>query len=192
MRHLSYFLSFCLFYFLVIPHGKSSSISAVCVDIINQTCKTCADESASFNYNFCLTSLQTVPVSHAANLQGLALVAMELALQNASNTVSSIKELLTNTTSFDSFAFACLEDCMELYLGAVLTIVDSVGAFLSEHYINAKLWLSLVMEAVTTCEEGFAEKEGEVSPLTKKNQDLIQLCNTALCIINLLTHAIPS
>ena len=81
---------------------------------------------------------------------------------------------------------------MKLYLGAVLTIVDSVGAFLSEHYINAKLWLSLVMEAVTTCEEGFAEKKGEVSPLTKRNHDLIQLCNTALCIIHLLTHAIPS
>ena len=45
---------------------------------------------------------------------------------------------------------------MKLYLGAAVTIVDSIEAFLSEHYINAKLWLSLVMEAVTTCEEGFA------------------------------------
>lgn len=46
--------------------------------IIYTTCKQCAEKSSIFNYTFCVTSLQSVPLSHATNLQGLALVAMEL------------------------------------------------------------------------------------------------------------------
>lgn len=173
--------------FLVIPREKSSNYAAASGDIIDQTCKTCADRSATTNYDFCLASLQAVPVSQATNLQGLGLIAMELALANAADTVSRTKELLINGTAFDPFVLDCLEDCLGLYLGTVMTLLDSVGAFLSEHYLNAQMSLSAAMEAVATCEEGFAEKRG-VSPLAKENYDLLQLCNVALCIIHLLTH----
>ncbi|KAG6687708.1 hypothetical protein I3842_11G087000 [Carya illinoinensis] len=190
--HFSFSFSFCCLYIflVIIPHQKGSNIAATSVDIINQTCKTCADESYTVDYIFCLTSLQVIPVSHVTNLHGLALIAMELALRNATNTVSGIKKSL-NGTAFDPFALACLENCLELYSGSVRTIVDSIGAFVSEHYVIAKVWLSTVMEAVATCEEGFAEKKGEVPPLTKENYDLFQLCNIALCIIHLLTPPLP-
>lgn len=191
MYHISFFsISLCCcFFFLLIPTENFSTVTAMSADIINQTCRKCADESHIFSYDLCTTSLQTVPVSHVANLQGLALIAMELALNNASNTLLIIQNLLTSNESLDPFAVVCLKDCLQLYSDGIRTLVDAVGAFLGEQYDNANIWLSAVMQASDTCEEGFKEKEGEVlpSPLTNENYNLFQLCDIALCIGHLLT-----
>ncbi|PRQ18615.1 putative pectinesterase inhibitor domain-containing protein [Rosa chinensis] len=191
MHHISFFpisLCCCLF-FLIISHENFSPITAISVDIINQTCRKCADESHVFSYDLCTTSLQAVPVSHVANLQGLALIAMELALNNASSTLQIIKNLLMSNESLDPFVVVCLKDCLQLYSDGITTLEDTEGAFLGEHYDNANICLSAVMEASSTCEEGFKEKEGEVlpSPLTNENYNLFQLCDIALCIGHLLT-----
>ncbi|KAJ4842649.1 hypothetical protein Tsubulata_028022 [Turnera subulata] len=50
-----------------------------------------------------------IPTSHVINLHGLAMIRMELALQNATNTISSIKSLLSVET-LDPFALACCID----------------------------------------------------------------------------------
>ncbi|KAK9190682.1 hypothetical protein WN943_019291 [Citrus x changshan-huyou] len=139
----------------------------------------------------CEDGLKEKKVSHATNIQGLALIAMELALENATNTISSIEKLLTSRT-FDPFARACLEDCFKLYSHGVVTLIDATGAFLTGQYSTANVWLSAVMEGATTCEEGFPEKEGELSPLTKENYYLFQLCDIALCIIHLLSLPLHS
>ncbi|XP_050378307.1 putative invertase inhibitor [Argentina anserina] len=184
----SIFLCYCCS-FLITPHENFSTLAATSPDIINQTCRTCADENHVFSYDLCTTSLQAVPVSHVANLQGLALIAMELALKNASNTLLIIQNLMASNESLDPFALVCLKDCWQLYSDGIRTLVDAVGAFLGEQYENANIWLSAVMEASNTCEEGFKEKEGEVlpSPLTNENYNLFQLCEIALCIGHLLT-----
>ncbi|KAB1215544.1 hypothetical protein CJ030_MR4G022229 [Morella rubra] len=70
---------------------------------------------------------------------------MELALASATDIVLRTKELLINGTAFDPFVLDCLEDCLGLYLGTVMMLVDSVGVFLSEHYPNAKMLLSAAM-----------------------------------------------
>ncbi|XP_022757851.1 putative invertase inhibitor [Durio zibethinus] len=186
--HVS-FLPFC-FLFLIFflfqfnPNDEISATSMLSVDIINKTCKTCSDKSTVFNYTFCSASLQEIPVSHMTNLQGLAIVAMELALQNATNTLSIIKGLLNNKT-LGPFSSACLRDCSLLYSDGVVTLVDTIGALLTGQYGNAGAWVSAVMEGTTTCEEGFQDME-EVSPLTKQNDSIFQLCDVALCIMNLL------
>ncbi|XP_062119484.1 pectinesterase inhibitor-like [Humulus lupulus] len=164
-------------------------------EIINQTCTKCADLSEVFSYNFCAASLHNVPISHAiTNLQGLALVAMELALDYASATVVTIEKILDNsindstTTGLDPFSSMCLNDCLELYSDAVTTLVDAIEAFMNQNYETARVWLSAVMEASSTCEEGFKERGEEVeSPLVKENYRLFQLCDIALCIATLLT-----
>ncbi|XP_015867218.3 putative invertase inhibitor [Ziziphus jujuba] len=187
MWHISFFsiLYFCLF-FLIIPHQ-----TAISIDIINQTCKKCSDESNIFSYEFCSVSLQAVPASHVTNLQGLALIAMELALDNATNTISIIKQLLTNETA-DPFALECLKDCLEVYSEAVTMLVDSIAGFLEEHYDTARVWLSAVMEVATTCADGFKEKEGVVYPLENENYSLFQLSDIALCITHLLSQVVRS
>ncbi|KAJ7952629.1 Pectinesterase inhibitor [Quillaja saponaria] len=193
MLQFSFFsFTLCFFFLIIISHGRSSisTISATPNDLINQTCKTCSGRSTVLKYNFCSASLEAIPVSHATNLQGLALVAMELALENATHTVISIMNLLKNGTSFDHFELASLKDCLELYWDAVLSIADSIEAFLSENNEIAEMGMFGSMEAAATCEEGFLEKKVEVHPLTKENYNLLQLCDIALCIIRLLVNGL--
>ncbi|XP_031279991.1 putative invertase inhibitor [Pistacia vera] len=189
MWHLSFF--FLFFFILTSPNYKTFTSTATSLDILDQTCRTCADRSIVFSYNVCLTSLQTIPVCHATNLQGLALIAMELALENATTSISTINKLLTSGT-LDPFALACLEDCLKLYSSAVVTLIDATGAFLTGEYGIANVWLTAVMEASTTCEEGFSEREEMECPLKKENYNLFQLCDIALCIINLLSLHVNS
>ncbi|XVE65226.1 hypothetical protein DITRI_Ditri07aG0164100 [Diplodiscus trichospermus] len=180
-----FFLFLFFFLFLLTLNDETSPTSTLSVDIINRTCKTCSDKYAVFNYSFCLGSLQEIPVSHMTNLQGLAIVAMELALQNATTTLSIIKELL-NKETLGPFSLACLRDCSLLYSDGVVTLVDTIGAFLTGQYGNAGAWVSAVMEGTAMCEEGFRDMQ-EVSPLTEQNYSLFQLCDVALCIMNLLS-----
>lgn len=142
------FLFLLFFLFLVTPIDEISPSSTLSVDVINKTCKTCSDKSIVFNYTFCSASLQEIPVSHVANLQGLAIVAMELALQNATNTLSIIKELLNNETTLGPSA--CLKDCSLLFSDGVVTLVDSIGAFLEGQYGNAGAWVTAVMDGTET------------------------------------------
>ncbi|KAA8525940.1 hypothetical protein F0562_007960 [Nyssa sinensis] len=135
MWHCSVFsISFCFlfFFFFLTPFQNSSSTTALSVDLINTTCKQCADKSRTtiLSYGFCLTSLQAIPFSHAMNLEGLAIIAMELTVENATSTVSSIGKMLSSG-AFDPFAMGCLKGCLELYDDAVammllLLSVDSV------------------------------------------------------------------
>ncbi|KAJ4846834.1 hypothetical protein Tsubulata_004631 [Turnera subulata] len=192
MGNNSFFSSplFCfLYYFLLVPNHKVYSTNTFSNNLINQTCKECADEY-TVGYAYCSSSLGAVPVSHMTNLQGLALISMELALENATYTSSSIKNLLADG-SFDSFSLDCLQDCLELYSDAVLTLIDGVAAFLKGRYDFAEVMVGAVMDASTKCEEGFMVKGGEVSPLTRENYDLFALCDIALCIINILGLSVP-
>ncbi|XP_057420226.1 uncharacterized protein LOC130714347 [Lotus japonicus] len=188
----------CLFFlFLItIPLGTSCSTLRTTTttphDIIDQTCEKCANQSTILSYTLCSTSLPAIPVSHSTNLQGLGLIAMELALENVTNTLATIEKLLLDTTSFDdNFALGCLTDCLELYSDAAWTIVESIEVFLSGKYEVSRTWMSEVMEAASTCQGGFVEK-GEVSPLTEENYNLFQLCGIALCIIHLSNPEVPS
>ncbi|XP_028789114.1 putative invertase inhibitor [Neltuma alba] len=172
-----------------------TTISAVAAtpsnDLIDQTCKKCENQSIILNYGLCSSALGVIPVSHAANLQGLALIAMELALENATTTRSTIEKLMDDENLATSSSRACLRDCLELYSDAAWRIMSSIGAFLSENYESTKTGMSSVMEAASTCQRGFAET-GEVSPLTKENYNLFQLCGISLCIIQMSTPVTPS
>ncbi|KAL3737849.1 hypothetical protein ACJRO7_019387 [Eucalyptus globulus] len=181
----------CLFCLLALLATTHLTMSAKTMDIINLTCEKCSRESPVFNYTFCSESLQAVPVSHFTNLQGLGIISMELALLNASTTISSIEKMLRNG-SLDPFQLGCLRDCKDLYLDASKTLVDATGAFMVGHYGIANMQMSAAMEAATTCEDGFEEREGEACPLTKENYDLFQLCDIALCIIRSLSSSFPS
>lgn len=154
--------------------------------IIYTTCKQCAEKSSIFNYTFCVTSLQSVPLSHATNLQGLALVAMELALENATSTIMTIEKMLSSK-AFDPFAMNCLTDCLQLYGDSISLLVSSITSFLLEQFDAANMLMTAVMEEVDTCDEGFTEKKGEVTPLVKENYYILEIRSIALCITKLLS-----
>ncbi|KAL3499817.1 hypothetical protein ACH5RR_038910 [Cinchona calisaya] len=154
--------------------------------LVNSTCKQCADISTIFDYNFCITSLQTDPLSHHLNLPGLAVLAMELAYENATSTVKTIEKMI-GSKEFDPFATECLRDCLELYANSVSKIVMAIGAFLKEQFGAATVFLSVVVEETMSCEAEFRQKKGEATPLVKENYDLFELSIIGLCIINLVS-----
>ncbi|XP_015580601.1 putative invertase inhibitor [Ricinus communis] len=182
---------FFFFFFLSNPVDKIYALDGYStIDIVNRSCKKCAEKSKSFIYDFCQTSLQVIPASHVTNLQGIAVIAMELAIENATTTVSNIKSLLV-TGSFNPDTLACLEDCLKLYSDALVTLVDGVAAFLTGHYGTANVKIKTVMEAPTSCEDGFKKKRGVVSPLTTENFNFFHLSDIALCIIRWLSLVLP-
>ncbi|KAM7254133.1 hypothetical protein ACFE04_031815 [Oxalis oulophora] len=132
-------------------------------------------------------SLESVPVSHATNLQGLAIIAIELALVNATNTIKTINKLLDDETR--SFSLASMEDCLEIYSVGVTTLVKALEDFLTGKYNDARVRMSLVMDDTSVCEDGFMEK---TTPLTTENYALFELCDIALCIVNLLSFSLDS
>ncbi|XP_044493387.1 putative invertase inhibitor [Mangifera indica] len=154
-------------------------------NLIHQTCKKCSQNDPNLSYTFCVTSLEAVPSSHCANLRQLGMIAINLTRRNVTSTKSYINELLKNK-KLDPFMKACLNDCYELYSDAIMTLQQAFIDYKSKHYEDANFEISSVMDASTTCEDGFKEQEGVVSPLTKRNNNTFQLPAIALSIINML------
>ncbi|XWS77365.1 hypothetical protein CRYUN_Cryun01aG0255000 [Craigia yunnanensis] len=174
---------FPLFLFLLISISTFHSITAN--DLVRQTCKKCAQRDPNLSYNFCVTSLQAAPKSHSADdLRELGIISIKLLGRNLTNSRSCIKELLKN--KLDPFIRSCLHDCFDLYSDAIPATEQAIDDYKSKHYDDANIDVSSVMDASTTCEDGFKEKEGVVSPLTKSNNDTFQLSAISLSIINML------
>ncbi|KAK4728376.1 hypothetical protein R3W88_021364 [Solanum pinnatisectum] len=180
----------CLFLLITITPTDCYLISPPLLDWINSTCKECSDKSADINYNFCVTSLQAIPTTHVTNLQGVGIVAMELALENATNTISTFEKMLSSK-EFDPFAMNCLRDCLELYADAITMLVDAFVAFLAEHFDIATVLMRTVMDVTSMCDEEFTEKKGELTLLAKENYNLFQLSDISSCIIKQVS-SVPS
>ncbi|KAK3195267.1 hypothetical protein Dsin_026577 [Dipteronia sinensis] len=188
--NLLYFsLYFLLIFFFNIFHATTAHRS----NLIQETCKKCAQNDPIVDYKFCVASLQSIPRSHNASLHQLGIISINLNLSNVTHTRSYIKKLVKQkmkknkeTLDYDPYVRACLVDCFDLYSDAVSTLKQAIKDYKSSHYEDANFQVSSVMDASTTCEDGFKEKQGVVSPLTKRNKDVFQLSAISLSIINML------
>jgi pectinesterase inhibitor-like protein len=158
-------------------------------NLISDTCKKCAQNDRTLSYKFCVTSLQAAPNSSSANLRQLGLISMKLVQHNVTNTKHFIKQLLKNK-NLDKFVRVRLDDCLELYTDAVPTIKQVMKDYKSKHYRDANIRLSAVSGASTTCEDGFEERPGFVSPLKKRDNDTFQLSAIALSIVNMVSSSL--
>ncbi|CAN7051462.1 unnamed protein product [Brassica rapa subsp. trilocularis] len=172
-------------------------------DMIEETCKTCASKSTIFDYNFCMSSLNNSPISPPpllpTDLSFLALTPMLQALDNATATASTIQQLMSEGGGFedDVYGRACLRDCLELYEDAAERLEEAVRVFVARGEIETvKMMVSAAMEAATTCETGFMERDGGdggggamtwTSPIGGGNYKLFELGEIALCIINMIS-----
>lgn len=96
-----------------------------------------------------------------------------------------MKQLLKKK-KLDPFVKECLQDCLGLYNDAISSSKQAMKQYDSKDYVDANTHLSSVMDAASTCEDGFMEKEGVVSPLTKGNNDTFHLSAMALSIVHLI------
>ncbi|XVF73569.1 hypothetical protein PTKIN_Ptkin12aG0212400 [Pterospermum kingtungense] len=177
---------FPVFFILFLLVSTSTFHGTTAHDLIRQTCKKCAQRDPNLSYNFCVTSLQAAPKSHCVDdLRELGMISIKLLRRNLTSSRSYIKELSKNK-KLNPFVRSCLHDCFDLYSDAIPTTQQAIDDYKSKHYDDANIDVSSVMDASTTCEDGFKEQDGVVSPLTKRNNDAFQLSAISLSIINML------
>lgn len=171
---------FCSFYSFVDANNYSH--------LIQQTCKNCSKSDPNISYKFCTTSLQSDRRSHCAkNLHELGLISIKLTRHNVTYTIAHIKELLKKKKkNMDPYIKGCLDDCLEVYSDSITTFREAIRDYRAKRYGEANVKLSSVIDASTTCEDGFKQKNDVISPLTKRNKDVFQLSAIALSIVNML------
>ncbi|KAK9101099.1 hypothetical protein Scep_024529 [Stephania cephalantha] len=168
------------FFFTLFFHGAKSTNN-----LVPKTCKQMVQGDPQLRYNFCIAALEgPASKNHVNDLQGLGLVAGNLIKANASGIFSHIETLLKQK-GLEPFYKGCLLDCQELYSGAIDEVRSAIDAFNLKDYFSANIRGSGVMDDSVTCEDGFKEKKGVVSPLTKMNDDMFQLCVIFLSITNM-------
>ncbi|KAK9274277.1 hypothetical protein L1049_019091 [Liquidambar formosana] len=180
MRPSFPFLALSLFLFPVFTFHLTTG-----TNLINETCRNSSQNDPNVNYNFCVASLKAAPDSHCASLRHLGLISIRLIRYNATNTRCYIKELLKNT-KLDPYVKQCLTDCLDLYSDAIPTLKEAMLDYRAKNFTDANMEISAAMDASTTCEDGFVQEDGVVSPLTKRNNDTFQLSAIALSIINMV------
>ncbi|KAL1562064.1 putative invertase inhibitor [Salvia divinorum] len=153
--------------------------------LINSTCKAMAADSPNIKYGFCATSLQAAPASSCASTRGLATIAIRALRYNVTDTRCFIKQLLRRR-GWEPYAKQCLGDCFDLYSDAIPTVRQAMKYYNERRFDDANVQLSSVMDAATTCEDGFADGDGVVSPLTKRNADAFQIGAMALSVVGMI------
>ncbi|CAK9328553.1 unnamed protein product [Citrullus colocynthis] len=160
------------------------STTVVVADLVRKTCKKCENNDPNIDYNFCISSFHAHPGSDTADLRKLGAISLSLIQKYVSNSFEYVEKLLQNK-EIDSYKKLCLNDCLEVYSNAIDSMEEGKKAYKEKHYNDANIKVSSVMDAARVCEDGFREKEGVSSPLTKWNKDLFQLAAIALSIINM-------
>ncbi|KAL6494155.1 hypothetical protein OROGR_032064 [Orobanche gracilis] len=162
--------------------------------LINSTCRKFIQYDPNINFDFCTTSLQAAPASQCATLQGLGTISIRLIRYNITDTRCHIKQLLlrnnnnnnNNNNMMDPYVERCLDDCLELYSDAIPSVKQAMRNYNAKRFDEANVHIASIMDASTTCEDGFKERKGVVSPLTKRNNDAFQLSALALSTINIV------
>ncbi|CAI9102101.1 OLC1v1000310C1 [Oldenlandia corymbosa var. corymbosa] len=128
-------------------------------NLINQTCKTFAKADPNIHFTFCQTTLQAAPASHCATLRGLGMINLRLIRYNVTDTRCHVKQLLKNNPRLDPYVKNCLNDCFDLYSDAIDYSKQAMKSYNSKKFDDANVQISAVLDAATTCEDGFKEKK---------------------------------
>jgi len=103
------------------------------------------------------------------------------------DTNAHINDLLKK--NLDPFIKECLDDCLEVYSDTISTFREAIRDYKAKRYTDCSVKLSSIIDASTTCEDGFKQKNNDsISPLTKRNKDTFQLSAIALSIVNMIIN----
>ncbi|GFP91038.1 putative invertase inhibitor [Phtheirospermum japonicum] len=161
--------------------------AATAQNLIISTCKTSSQVDPNIDYTFCTTSLQSTPAaSQCTTLQGLGAISITLIRHNLTDTCSYIKRLMRYNGKWNPYSKQCLSDCFDLFSDATDYIEDAMNYYDTEKFDDANERITSVMDGVTTCEDGFKERRGVVSPLSKRNDDVFRLSAVALSVMRMV------
>ena len=168
-----FLFTLCLFF---VPQEIVANQNNAITDQILQTCEH------TVHNDLCITSLASDPISEGANQTGLALVALKVASQNASDITDQVK-VLANDDSLEPGVQQGVSDCMDHYLDAAEQLEDSIAALLVGAFDDVKTWVNVAIGDVDQCDAAF---KGLKNVMSKNNKVFHQLCENALAIIEAL------
>lgn len=128
--------------------------------------------------DLCVSTLVADPLSQQANQTGLALVALRVASQNASDITEHIKMEVNNVT-LDPAVQQGLSDCMDNYVDAAEQLDDSLAALLAGAYDDLGTWVNVAIADADSCENSI---KGLKTGMSKKNALFRKLCENSLAI----------
>ncbi|XP_058076737.1 cell wall / vacuolar inhibitor of fructosidase 2-like [Magnolia sinica] len=146
-------------------------------NLIRETC------NHTSYHHLCVYSLQSDPRSYTANVSGLAMISIELARANATDTLLYISMLLKKSAG--ELMNRSLDTCYNEYELAIDRFNEGIEEYHSKEYSDIG---QLVVDAAgmaETCEEEFKFYNLK-SPLTQRNRLLRQLSNIAADIVWIL------
>ncbi|GMN52912.1 hypothetical protein TIFTF001_022057 [Ficus carica] len=151
-------------------------------DLVSTTCKK------TLYFNLCISSLRSDPRSESSDLDGLAVIALNLSIAKGVDTLSYINYLKSELASNGSpLMSSYLGDCLAVYSDAVQNLQDSVQALNDKSFDTLRSFVSAAMTDSETCEDGFKEVMGSMSsPLSEQNKYFSRLCSNFLAITTLL------
>ncbi|XP_022159634.1 putative invertase inhibitor [Momordica charantia] len=168
------------------------SESAPANDVVQRSCKQAATRDPYVDYKLCVEALRANPKARNGAFKDLVLVSIDQAKANATEIGSEISEILkgsgkwgTKPKTKTKYSLDCLRSCLELYSEAVSDLKSAVSAVKMEDYETAKVEVSAAIDAPVSCEDGYKEKDGEVSPLTEKNDVFFHLAAISLAFVDM-------
>ncbi|THU43287.1 hypothetical protein C4D60_Mb00t00320 [Musa balbisiana] len=121
--------------------------------------------------------------SRSVDQKSLTVIAATLAKDKTTSANAKVESLLARTS--DPKTKQCLESCGSVYEDLLSDLNTSILAIKEDRPVNAKTYLSIAMDALDTCEDGFKELN-VLLPLNKEDSDLTQMCTIALAFTNML------
>ncbi|XP_057962739.1 putative invertase inhibitor [Malania oleifera] len=158
---------------LVVPRHVSA---ATATDIAHACSKALYRE-------FCISTLTSASGAKAADLPGLAKIALKLAKSSATQIKNHIHSLLASN-SYPTLKSA-LSDCRQQFQDASGELDESLAAFGFKHYNDVSVSVSAAMSNADSCTQGFKDIKAE-SPIDAENDKFNKLCSSALGITNVV------
>lgn len=171
-------------------------------DLVTKAC----DQTMYFK--LCVSSLRSDPrTNQTSDLKGLAVIALDLSITKANQSLSYAQRLLLfqSSSNYTQYEKECLSDCSQELSEAVENLQDSTQALMNGTLNNVNDFVSSAMTDSQTCDDCFKEEhEGNtstspapalaaddiddgISSLAAINQDFNKLCSNFLAITTLLT-----
>ncbi|CAA0842464.1 Unknown protein [Striga hermonthica] len=179
-------ITFFMILILLIMTTKSQNL-------IDSTCRASSRNDPNIDYDFCKTVLQSSPATRSCStLNGLGKILITLVLNNLTDTRSYIERITKDTRSYiEPYVRQCLDDCLELYSDGIAYADQATSYYDASEFEDANVAMSSIIDDVTTCEDGFEEREGSVSPLNERNSDESRLSTLALSVMSLVRIGVP-
>ncbi|CAL5030365.1 unnamed protein product [Urochloa decumbens] len=151
--------------------------------VLQDTCKSFAAKHTDIGYDYCIKFFQADKGSAAAaDKRGLAAIAVKIVGAVSKSTTKRIAAL--RASEKDKRRLECLSSCAEVYSDAVAEIAvaaQGIASGTASGLGEAVTALSAVLDAPSTCEQGFVELNVP-SPLAAEDAEFGKEASVALSV----------